>query len=44
MFSVGFMGLTWDAFDFLTVSLCITEIAKEFGVKSGDVSWVHLTP
>ncbi|KAK5017950.1 hypothetical protein LTR16_002152 [Cryomyces antarcticus] len=39
MFVVGWMGWMWDAFDFFTVSLTITEIAKDFGVKNSDVSW-----
>lgn len=42
MFLVGFMGWTWDAFDFFTVSLNVTEIAKDFGVGVADVSWVRL--
>ena len=28
----GFLGWTWDAFDFFTVSLMITETAKDFEV------------
>lgn len=40
MFLVGWFGWAWDAFDFFTVSLTITEIAKEFKVKNSDVSWV----
>jgi len=39
MFLVGWFGWAWDAFDFFTVSLTITEIAKEFHVKNSDVSW-----
>ncbi|KAG6357518.1 hypothetical protein INS49_013395 [Diaporthe citri] len=39
MFSAGFLGWAWDAFDFFTVSLTVTEIAKEFGVSNADVSW-----
>lgn len=39
MFLAGFLGWTWDAFDFFTVSLCVTEIADEFGVSNADVSW-----
>ena len=31
---------TWDAFDFFTVSLTVTEIAKDFGVANSQVSWV----
>lgn len=42
MFLVGFLGWTWDAFDFFTVSLTVTEIAKDFGVSNSDVSWVML--
>lgn len=42
MFLVGFLGWTWDAFDFFTVSLTITEIAKDFGVQNSDVSWVSM--
>lgn len=39
MFSCGFIAWTWDAFDFFTVSLALTEIAKDFGVANSDVSW-----
>ncbi|OAL30920.1 hypothetical protein AYO20_08505 [Fonsecaea nubica] len=39
MFWAGFLGWTWDAFDFFTVSLTITEIAKDFGVENSAVSW-----
>ncbi|KAL6242089.1 hypothetical protein RBB50_011001 [Rhinocladiella similis] len=39
MFAAGFLGWTWDAFDFFTVSLTITEIANDFGVENSDVSW-----
>lgn len=39
MFTAGFLGWTWDAFDFFTVSLTVTEIAEEFGVSNADVSW-----
>lgn len=42
MFSVGFLGWTWDAFDFFTVSLTVTEISKDFGASNSDVSWVML--
>ncbi|KAI9874503.1 MAG: hypothetical protein M1830_009680 [Pleopsidium flavum] len=41
MFFAGFLGWTWDAFDFFTVSLTITDIAKDFGVSNADVSWVN---
>ncbi|KAI0911764.1 carboxylic acid transporter [Ustulina deusta] len=39
MFSVGFLAWTWDAFDFFTVSLCVTEIATEFNTTNSAVSW-----
>lgn len=39
MFSVGFLSWTWDAFDFFTVSLCLTEIATEFNTTNSAVSW-----
>lgn len=39
MFFAGFWGWAWDAFDFFTVSLTVTEIAKDFGVSNADVSW-----
>jgi len=40
MFFAGFTAWTWDAFDFFTVSLSLTEIAEDFGEKYSDVSWV----
>lgn len=40
MFTVGFLGWTWDAFDFFTVSLTVTEISEDFGVSTADVTWV----
>lgn len=40
MFAAGFLGWTWDAFDFFTVSMTITEISADFGVSYSDVSWV----
>jgi hypothetical protein len=40
MFLAGFLGWTWDAFDFFTVSLTITEIAADFDVENSAVSWV----
>lgn len=40
MFTVGFLGWTWDAFDFFTVSLTVTEIATDFGKSEAAVSWV----
>jgi hypothetical protein len=31
----------WDAFDFATVSLTVTEVAKDFGVENSEVTWVR---
>ena len=31
----------WDAFDFATVSLTVTEVAKDFGVENCEVTWVR---
>lgn len=42
MFTVGFLGWTWDAFDFFTVSLTVTEIAADFGKSDAAVSWVRM--
>jgi MFS transporter, SHS family, lactate transporter len=39
MFTAGFLAWAWDAFDFFTVSLTVTEIATDFGVSNADVSW-----
>ncbi|MCJ1478098.1 hypothetical protein MMC13_006773 [Lambiella insularis] len=38
-FLVGFLGWTWDAFDFFTVSLTTTPLAETFGVSVADVTW-----
>ncbi|CAK7916505.1 carboxylic acid transporter protein homolog [[Candida] anglica] len=32
-------GWTWDAFDFFTVSLNVSKIAKDFDVKVKDITW-----
>lgn len=39
IFFVGFSGWTWDAFDFFTVPLTITDIAKSFGKSNADITW-----
>lgn len=41
MFAAGFLGWTWDSFDFFTVSMTITEISEAFDVSYSDVSWVR---
>ena len=38
-FLVGFLGWTWDAFDFFTVSLTLSDLAKSFGRSNADISW-----
>ncbi|KAJ5197891.1 uncharacterized protein N7498_007008 [Penicillium cinerascens] len=40
MFAAGFLGWTWDSFDFFTVSMTIIEISEAFDVSYSDVSWV----
>ena len=36
---VGFLGWTWDAFDFFTVSLTVPQLAKQFGKTNADITW-----
>ncbi|KAG7142198.1 Carboxylic acid transporter protein like [Verticillium longisporum] len=38
-FGVAFAAWTWDAFDFFTVSLTVTQLAKEFGKTKTDITW-----
>ncbi|KAL6812183.1 carboxylic acid transporter protein-like protein [Trichoderma camerunense] len=38
-FLVGFAGWTWDAFDFFTVPLTVTEIAQSFNKSNADITW-----
>ncbi|PWW73976.1 MFS general substrate transporter [Tuber magnatum] len=38
-FLVAFAGWTWDAFDFFTVSLTITSLAKAFHKSKADITW-----
>jgi SHS family lactate transporter-like MFS transporter len=40
MFIAGWLGWLWDSFDFFTVSLAVTEIARDFNVSNSDVTWV----
>ncbi|PVG04880.1 MFS general substrate transporter [Serendipita vermifera] len=39
MFLCAFLGWTWDAFDFFTVSLTVTDLAEEFGKSKSDITW-----
>lgn len=38
-FLVGWLGWTWDAFDFFTVSLTVTNLAAAFGRSNADITW-----
>ncbi|KAL5356767.1 major facilitator superfamily domain-containing protein [Aspergillus floccosus] len=38
-FLVAFLGWSWDAFDFFTVSLTTTELAEEFDKSVTDITW-----
>ena len=38
-FLVGFFAWTWDAFDFFTVSLTVSQLAKQFDKKNTQITW-----
>jgi SHS family lactate transporter-like MFS transporter len=38
-FSVAFIAWTWDAFDFFTVSLTVSDLAETFGKTNTDITW-----
>ena len=38
-FGVAFFAWTWDAFDFFTVSLTVSDLAKTFGRTNTDITW-----
>ncbi|OAA55864.1 carboxylic acid transporter protein [Niveomyces insectorum RCEF 264] len=38
-FGVAFCAWVWDAFDFFTVSLTVTDLAEDFGKSAADVTW-----
>ena len=38
-FLVGFLGWSWDAFDFFTVSLTVEELGKQFGKENSQITW-----
>lgn len=38
-FLVAFIAWTWDAFDFFTVSLTVTQLADEFGKANSQITW-----
>ncbi|KAF2159579.1 hypothetical protein M409DRAFT_70902 [Zasmidium cellare ATCC 36951] len=38
-FSCAFIAWTWDAFDFFTVSLTVTDLAETFNRSKTDITW-----
>ncbi|KAL7267311.1 Carboxylic acid transporter [Rhizina undulata] len=38
-FLIAFVAWTWDAFDFFTVSLTVTDLAKSFDRTKADITW-----
>ncbi|OQR88532.1 Major Facilitator Superfamily (MFS) [Thraustotheca clavata] len=38
-FGVGFAAWTWDAFDFFTVSMTLSDLAKTFDKSKADITW-----
>ncbi|KAI4171166.1 MAG: hypothetical protein LQ348_006978 [Seirophora lacunosa] len=38
-FLVAFIAWSWDAFDFFTVSLTVSQLAEEFGKKPSEITW-----
>lgn len=38
-FLVAFIAWTWDAFDFFTVSLTVSNLAETFGKTNADITW-----
>jgi SHS family lactate transporter-like MFS transporter len=38
-FFVAFFAWSWDAFDFFTVSLTVSDLAKDFGKTTKDITW-----
>ncbi|KXT03684.1 hypothetical protein AC578_5169 [Pseudocercospora eumusae] len=39
LFAIGFVSWAWDAFDFFTVSLTVSEIAADFDEQPSAVTW-----
>jgi len=38
-FLVAFIAWTWDAFDFFTVSLTVSDLAETFNKSNTDITW-----
>ena len=36
---VGFLAWSWDAFDFFTVSLTVSDLAKDFQKTNAQITW-----
>jgi MFS transporter, SHS family, lactate transporter len=39
LFQIAFFAWTWDAFDFFTVSLTVSDLAETFGKTNKDITW-----
>ncbi|GMG33464.1 unnamed protein product [Ambrosiozyma monospora] len=39
LFFAGFWCWTWDAFDYFSVSMNVSHLAKEFDVEASDITW-----
>ncbi|KAK3069559.1 Carboxylic acid transporter [Teratosphaeriaceae sp. CCFEE 6253] len=39
MFACAFLAWTWDAFDFFTVSLTVSDLAETFDKSTKDITW-----
>jgi MFS transporter, SHS family, lactate transporter len=37
--AVSFLAWTWDAFDYFTVSLTVSDLAETFGTSTSDITW-----
>lgn len=38
-FLVAFLAWSWDAFDFFTVSLTVTQLSKQFDKSTSQITW-----
>jgi SHS family lactate transporter-like MFS transporter len=42
MFLCGMCGRSWDAFDYATVPLTVTELGEQFDAPASAVTWVSI--
>lgn len=42
MFLCGMCGRSWDAFDYTTVPLTVTELGEQFDAPASAVTWVSI--